>query len=459
MIRKARLYISILTLLILLIQSCKVGPNYVSPTIYSPQNYRIDFPSDTTIANMPWWELFNDTVLQNIIQTTLINNRDLRVAGLRIQESELKMGIVRRHLYPSVDYVANMSAVATTDGGEGFSYPSLSVSWEADLWGKFKRMNEAALQEYLATEQGYRSITIELVSAVATSYLYLRDIDNRIAISVRMAEVWQSNLEIVKSRNKAGLVSGVNVDQAEIQLNEALISVKVNERLRAQTENSISILMGLPPQDIARGDELQDQIFPPQLPVGIPSELLSRRPDVLQAENMLKAQSERIGIAEALRYPSLVLSAEMGSQLITVLPAIATLTAQLTGPIFNAKANKRRVEVEKNRTEQVLNQYEQTYLNALREVEDAMIAVDKYQQEYELRVNQIESSNSAVTLSWIRYESGLTGYLEILDLQRSQFNAYLEASKSLQLQLSSTVNLYKALGGGWIPGQDTIIVR
>lgn len=459
MIRKTSYFIFLSMLSLLFISSCKVGPNYVAPEVVSPHSYRVDFPSDDSIANMPWWEMFKDTVLQNIIKTTLSNNRDLRVAGLRIQESELQMGIVRSNLYPNLGYAVNQHFVATTDGREDFTYPTVSLSWEADLWGKFKRMNEAALQEYLATEQGYRSLTTELIAIVASDYLFLRDIDNRIAISEKMAEAWQSNLDIVNSRKKAGLVSGVNVEQAEIQLNEALISIKVNERLRTQTENSISMLMGLPPQNIPRGKELQNQLFPPQLPVGIPSEILSRRPDVLQVENSLKAQSERIGVAEALRYPSLVLSADMGSQILTVLPAIATLSAQLTGPLFNFKANKRRVEVEKNRTEQVLNEYEQTYLNALREVEDAMIAVVKYQQEYELRMRQMKSADIAVKLSWIRYKSGLTGYLEVLDLQRSQFNSYLEASKSLQLQLSSTVQLYKALGGGWLPSQDTISVN
>jgi len=435
----------------LFVSGCSVGPNFTKPIVDAPESYRMDYPADTSFVNMPWWELFKDTVLQNIIFTTLENNRDLKVAALRMQESELQMGIVRSNLYPQISYSAGGSFEASTDGSSGDFSPALGLSYEIDLWGKFKRLNEAAFQEYLATEEAYRSITIALISNVASYYLLLRDIDNRIVISEGMAKTWQSNLDIVESKYKAGIVSGVNVDQAEIQVYEAIASISVNERLRSQTENSISILMGVPPQSIPRGTELEYQIFPLEFPVGVPSELLSRRPDIQQAERRLMAQSERIGVAEALRYPSLTLSADMGAQLVSSPLGFVSLGAQLLGPIYNAKANKRRVEIEKNRTGQLLNAYEQTFLLAMGEVEDAMIAVEKYKEVYETRVKQMESANSAVKLSWIRYESGLTGYLEILDLQRSQFTSYLAASLALQQQLSSTVNLYKALGGGWNP--------
>ncbi len=444
---------SILFLLLIsfCVLSCKVGPNFVSPELASPANYRTAFQSDTSIANMAWWDLFQDTVLQNIIRTTLENNRDLRVSALRVQENELRTRVVRSNLYPRLDYSAGGSASATTDGSSADFTPNVRLSYEVDLWGKLNRLSEAALQEYLASEQAYRSITIELISAVASNYLLLRDIDNRIIISEQMAETWQSNLDIVESKYRAGLVSGVNVDQAEIQLFEALASIRTNERLRSQIENGISILMGLPPQSISRGIPLQDQILAPELPVGLPSELLSRRPDILQAERSLNAQSERIGVAEALRYPTLKLSADMGAEIATSPLGFVSLGAQLFGPLINAKAFRNKVEIEKNRTEQLLNIYEQTFLLALAEVEDAMVAVEKYEQEYEIRVSQMESANSAVELSWIRYESGLTGYLEILDLQRSQFSSHLQASEALQLQLTSSIKLYKALGGGWNP--------
>ncbi len=448
---EGRILIVFSVVIALLVSSCSVGPNFTKPVVDTPEAYRMEYSADTSFVNMAWWELFKDTVLQDIILTTLENNRDLKVAALRMQESELHMGIVRSNLYPQINYSAGGSFEASTDGSSGDFSPGVGLSYEIDLWGKFKRLNEAALQEYLATEEAYRAITIALISNAANYYLLLRDIDNRIVISEGMAKTWKSNLEIVKSKNKAGLVSGVNVDQAEIQVYEAIASISINERLRSQTENSLSILMGVPPQSIPRGTDLEDQVFPPELTVGVPSELLSRRPDIQQAERRLMAQSERIGVAEALRYPSLTLSADIGAAFTGSPAGFASLGAQLLGPIYNAKANKRRVEVEKNRTEQLLNSYEQTFLLAMGEVEDAMIAVEKYKELYETRVRQMESANSAVELSWIRYESGLTGYLEILDLQRSQFSSYLAASLALQHQLTSTVDLYKALGGGWNP--------
>ena len=450
-----------LTSMLFIIQSCRVGPDYITPSVYSPESFRSDFPSDTSIANVPWWELFGDTVLQNLIQRALDNNNNLQVSIARIQEAEASMGIVRADLYPRIDYSADgIAAGITTDGASYASLtPALSVSYEVDLWGRIHRLSESALQQYFATEEAYRSITIGLVASVANGYLLLRDLDNRLIISENTADIWKSNLDIVQARNNAGIVSDVDVNQAQIQLDEALASIETYERLRVQTENSISILLGVPPQDIPRGLKLKEQIFPPELPVGLPSDILNQRPDIMKAENDLHAQSERIGAAEALKYPQLILSANLGAQIANPTAGFATLGAQLLGPLFNAKANRKRVDVEIARTEQLLSNYKETFIVALKEVEDAMVAVQRYQREHEIRLGQVESAQNAVKLSWVRYENGLTNYLEILDLQRSEFSSQLKASEALQLQLTSTVDLYMALGGGWVPGQDTIYQR
>jgi len=451
----------ILLILGIHIQSCRVGPDYVRPSVYSPDSYRSDFPTDTSIANTPWWELFGDTVLQNLIYTALENNNNLQSAIARIQSAEAQMGIVRADLYPRIDYNVGGTAVGITTDGASYANltPVATVSYEVDLWGRIHRLSESALQQYYSTEEAYRTILITLVASVATSYMQLRDIDNRLLISENTAKTWRDNLEIVQARNNAGIVSEVDLNQAQIQLDEALASIESNMRLRAQTENAISILLGLPPQDIPRGLELKEQIFPPQLPVGLPSDILNRRPDILKAENDLHAQSERIGAAEALKYPQLILSANLGAQIANPSAAFGALSAQLLGPLLNAKANRRRVEVEIARTEQLLQNYEETFITALREVEDAMVAVERYQNEHQIRTNQVNSAQNAVTLSWVRYENGLTSYLEILDIQRSAFSSQLKASQALQLQLSSTIDLYTALGGGWVPGQVTVYVR
>lgn len=444
--------------ILMVFYSCKLGTNYSRDVKTETGSYRQDFPDGESIANTPWWELFGDSTLTNLIWTALENNNDLNAAIARIKESRANLAIVRADLYPRINYGAEATSSANTDasGLTNDANGVVNISYTVDLWGRISRLNEAALQEYLATEEAYRSLTIIIVSEIASAYLILRDLDNRLIISERTTETWQSNLEIVETRFRGGFVSEVDVNQAKIQLFEAKTAIQTFIRLRAQTENAISALMGLPPQSISRGLALQEQMFPPELPTGLPSELLDRRPDILTAEHQLHAQTARIGAAEALKYPSLTLSADMGMQFIDPTLGFAALGAQVLGPIFNNSANKKRVEVEKARTEQLMYNYENIYINALREVEDAMIAVETYQNEFDLRREQVNAAEYAAQLSWIRYDGGLTSYLEVLDLQRSSFTSQLLASESLQLQLTSTIQLYKALGGGWVPAQDSL---
>lgn len=445
-------------LLSIFVYSCKLGPNYTRTTSITQESYRQNFSTESSIANTPWWEMFGDTTLIELIEIALENNNDLQASIARIKEARASVDIVRADLYPRINYAVDGSSSFDTEnsGAANDLTGVVNVSYIVDIWGKIARLSEAALQEYLATEESYRALTILIVAEVANAYIVLRDLDNRLSISEKTSETWQSNLEIVEARFKGGFVSEVDVNQAKIQLSEALTAVQTFLRLRAQTENAISILLGLPPQSIPRGLPLLEQVFPPELPAGLPSELLDRRPDVLAAERRLHAQTARIGAAEALKYPSLTLSADMGAQFVNPTVGFAALGAQILGPIFNNSANKRRVEVEQARTEQLLNNYEFTFLNALREVEDAMIAVQTYENEFELRRNQVLDAEEAARLSWVRYDGGLTSYLEVLDLQRSSFNSRLKASETLQLQLTSTVRLYQALGGGWVPEQDSI---
>jgi multidrug efflux system outer membrane protein len=346
---------------------------------------------------------------------------------------------------------------ARTDAGDNVPtrdvFLAADVFYEVDLWGKIRRSNEAAVQELLATEEAYRVVTITLVADVASLYLRLRDLDNRLDISERTVDAREESLEIIRVRQEAGMIPEVDVNQAEIQVYDAEASVEAFKRLRAQTENAISVLLGRTPESIRRGLALSEQAFPPNIPVGLPSELVQRRPDILQAERRLAAQTARIGVAEAMKFPSLSLTGTAGVSGDLTDGGLATgflgLGASLLGPIFNAGKNQRRVEIEVARTEQLINQYEQTILTAFREVEDAIVATYTYQAEYEARRRQVDAAVNAANLSWVRYEGGLTSYLEVLDLQRSEFSAELAASQALQLQLASVVELYKALGGGW----------
>jgi len=437
---------------------CKMGPDYVQPPVPQPETYRETAPSGESIANVEWWDLFHDPVLQDLIQVALDENRDLRIALARIAEARAQAGFTKADLYPRVDLAAGANLVeARTDEGDNVPtrdvFLAADVFYEVDLWGRIRRSNEAAVQELLATEEAYRVVTITLVADVASLYLRLRDFDNRLDISERTVDAREESLEIMRVRFDAGVISEVDVNQAEIQLYQAQAAVEVYKRLRAQTENAISVLLGHTPEEIQRGLALGEQTFPPEIPVGLPSELVQRRPDILQAERQLAAQTARIGVAEALKFPSLSLTGTAGVSGDLTDGGLATgflgLGASLLGPIFNAGKNQRRVEIEVARTEQLLNQYEQTILTAFQEVEDALVATFTYQAEYEARQRSVEAAINAASLSWIRYEGGMTSYLEVLDLQRSQFNAELSASEALELQLASVVQLYKALGGGW----------
>lgn len=445
-------------LVISALTGCKLGPDYVQPPVPQPETYRQPAPPGESIANLAWWELFRDSVLQDLIRVALEENRDLRVALARIAEARAQAGFARADLYPRVDVAAGGDlAEARTDEGDAIPtrdvFLAADVFYEVDLWGRIRRSNEAALQELLATEEAYRAVTITLVSDVASLYLQLRDLDNRLDIAERTVSAREESLEIIRVRYDAGMISEVDVNQAEIQLYDAEASVKSFERLRVQTENAINVLLGRSPDAIPRGLPLAEQVFPPTIPVGLPSELVQRRPDILQAERQLAAQTARIGVAEALKFPSLSLTGTAGvSADLTdggVTTGLLGLTANLLGPIFNAGKNERRVEIEVARTEQLLNNYEQTILTAFREVEDALVATYTYQAEYEARQRQVQAAVNAADLSWVRYEGGMTSYLEVLDLQRSEFSAELAASQTLQLQLASVVQLYKALGGGW----------
>ena len=449
--RQLRSYITLIFGTFLLF-GCRLGQVYERPEDIQDESYRFEVEEGVSIANMPWWQLFGDQVLIQLIETGIENNLDLKTAYARINEAEAQLGVVRANLYPRINYGGDGTLSDTTVEGAQFSKSAnvfANVSYQVDLWGRFRNLSDAALNEYLATEEAYRSLTLVIVSNVAQAYLLLRDLDNRLYIANRTAETWKENLDIVEARFRAGMISEVDLRQSEIQVQEALTTIQTFTRLRVQTENSISILLGLPPMDIERGLTLQEQIFPPVLPTGLPSELLDRRPDILAAERRLEAQTFRIGAAEALQYPTLNLNADLGVIFANSTDFFYDLGAQVLGPIFNSNENKRQLEIEKARSEQLLLTYESTFLNALKEVEDARIAVETYKKEFEARSRQVQAASKALELSWVRYESGVTSYLEILDLQRSQFNSLLNASETLQLQLTSSVQLYQALGGGW----------
>ena len=435
--------------LLVLAASCRFGPTYQRNEKFKQESFRFSAEQSASIADTPWWDLFKDSVLTALIDSALNNNLNLEASVSRIRQAEAQLGVVRANLFPRVNYAASGSYSFSTEENQSAITGVIPISYQVDLWGRFKNLNDAAYYDYLATEEAYKNITINLISTIANAYFLLRDLDNRLLIAENTAKSWEDNLEINLARNKAGLISEVAVNQAIIQVEEAKTSIQTFHRLRVQTENSISILLGKPPMNIPRGLPIFEQVLPPQPPTGIPSSLLDRRPDLLVAERNLQAQHFRVGATEALQYPSLTLTADLGASFLNPAVAFADLGAQIFGPIFNSQENKKLYEIELEITEQLFLSYQNTFINAIREVEDGLVAVETYNNELASRIKQVEASNSALNLAWVRYDNGVTSYLEILDLQRSAFNSELKASETMQLKLSSIVNLYVALGGGW----------
>lgn len=448
---RSGLWIVLFAIIALQFESCKVGADYERQEMEGPVVYTQEFPKDSSISNLPWWQLFQDSVLVDLIHTALVNNKSIQVAISRIEEAQLQIDIAEADYYPAIGYNAYGASVVNSEisGASNQAGGGLNVSYTVDLWQKIKTMNKIALQNYFATEEAYKALNISVVSAVAGAYVSLRDVDNRLVIAEKTAQSFQENLDVMQARFNAGFISEVDLSQSKIQVSEAKTAVEIFDRSRGQIQNAISVLLGRAPTNIPRGLVLYEQISLPEIPVGLPSELIDRRPDIRQAENRLHAQTLRIGVAEALKYPSLTLSLDMGAQLVNPSFLFADLGAQLLGPIFNAGRLQRNVEVEEARTRQLLLDYESSYLFALQEVEDAMIAVKTYGREYELRDEQMRMATKASQLAWVRYDGGLTSYLEVLNLQTSQFNAELKASEAFKNELTSIISLYEALGGGW----------
>ena len=447
--------------LMILLGGCALGPDYERPEIDTPASYIQPVEEGESFANMPWWGVLQDPQLQALIRTALKENKDLGIATSRIEEFRAVLGVTRADQFPTVDLGARGNR---GDYGDATSTPGIQESYrlsgdvffEVDLFGKLRRATEAARAQLLATEEARRSVTISLVANVASTYMFLRDMDARLEIAQRTVKLRKDSLDIIQARFDKGIVSRLDLNQAQIELAIAAVAVAAARREVAQTENLLSILLGRNPGSIVRGLALKQQIIPPAIPTGLPSELLQRRPDVLSSEARLAAQTALIGVAEASRWPSLSLTGALGfeSSELSDLTASGSdfwnLGVDLLAPIFNAGRNSSRVDAERARTEQALLAYQQTVQRAFREVEDALVAARTYRDEYIARQRQVEAANNAAMLSRARYNGGVTSYLEVLVTEQSQFTAELAESQTLRLYINAIIELYKALGGGWV---------
>lgn len=461
-------YISFISIVILIgMFGCKVGPDFETPVVQTEPYFRYDSLREDTVINLMWWELFQDEQLQALIKVAIEENKDVRIAAARVEESRAYLGYNKADLWPKFGYEAsasrsNLNLLGTgTNSPQNVIYAGAPVmSWELDFWGKYRRSTEAARAEMFASQYSLRTVLISLISEVAANYFMLLDFKNRYAISKDTYESRQQSTDLIQARFDKGIVPELDLNQAQIQEAIAASAVPNYERAVAITEHALSILLGRNPGAITVSDSLSKDLLPPGIPAGIPSELLQRRPDILEAEQLAAAQTARIGVAQAMRFPSISLTGLLGIAS-TSLSGISiagngawSASAGLLGPIFEFGKNKRRVEIERKRAEQLVYAYENTVLGAFKEVEDALVEVHTYGTEIDAVLRRMKAANNAMDLSWARYNGGVTSYLEVLYQENEKFNAQLRASEVFMEQLNAYVKLYKALGGGWISEEE-----
>jgi len=458
-------YFLVLLLLFWGILGCSFGPKHKKPEMDIAPDYRFSEISqpDSTI-NLKWWELFQNPALDTLVQVALEGNKNILIALSRIDEARATYGFTKADLLPKLDIQAGASRGTLFNGIELESetnnfFISPVVNWELDFWGKYRKASEAAKAEFLATQYSLRTLQISLISDVASSYFLLLDYQNRLKISQKTLRLRDESLRIITRRFEEGIIPEIDLFQAKIQREIAASAIPIFQRYIGQTENALSILLGELPRSFLAQDSLEILISPPDVPPGLPAALLERRPDIAQAEMILKAQTARIGVAQALRLPAINLTAALGFvsddlSKITDGDPSWSISGSLFGPIFNFNKNVRRVDIEKARTQQALFGYENTVLQAFRDVQDALLAVRTYREQLASKERELFSAQGAARLSRSRYDKGVTSYLEVLESDRTLFTVELEYSELRQLSLNSYVRLYKALGGGWISREE-----
>lgn len=456
-IKHAYLFLAV----ILLSVSCMVGKKYQKPTAPANISYRDSVATDT-IPLAKWFDVYKDTALAAMIKTTLDSNRDLLAAAARVEEARSQTAVVKANSLPSFSYSAQaggghagQSAKDVAAGIEGGLLSAFGVlNWELDLFGKLKHNTRSFQAQFLASENNRNALQVSLVAEVATDYFLLRDLDNRLYIAQQTLENRQERTKIISDRFDKGYVPELDKLQAQQQEVIAAATIPSIQRQIVQTENAIRLLMGMGPGKVSRGYSNFDQTLSPDIPVGLPSQLLERRPDIMAAEKTLQAQFEQVGVAQANRFPTISLTGILGfasPQLSSFLSdgLVANGFGNITGPIFQFNQRKNIVEVEKRRTEQVAYQYQQAVLAAFGDVDNALNNYKTFSDEYEQRRIQMDVADRALKLSKARYDFGYTSYIEVILMENNLFDAQLQASQALQGKLNSIVLLYKSLGGGW----------
>ncbi|HXN42219.1 MAG TPA: efflux transporter outer membrane subunit, partial [Myxococcaceae bacterium] len=449
-----------------LLAGCAIGPDYQRPPVTEPPTFRGQATAEAaSLADLPWWEVFQDTILKNLITEALGRNYDVKIAAARVQEARAQVGVARSEYFPAIDYNVGAQrtrfsgAVLGLQGAEpstnNLYFGVLSASWEIDIWGRIRRSNEAARASLFATEDARRGVWLTLVSDLGQAYFELLALDVRLDIARNSTDAYQGTYSVFQDRLQGGVASKLETSRAEGALGQAQATIPQLESDIVAKENQISILLGRSPGPLARGMPMYEQAVVPTVPAGLPSALLERRPDLRQAEQKLVGANANIGVAKAAFFPQLSLTALFGraspevSALTGGTATIWAVAGMLSGPIFEGGKNLSNYRVSKAQWEQAKFQYEQAVLTALREVSDALTQLGKLSDAETGQARAVKALEQAVAYAMDRYRHGFASYFEVLEAQQQLYPAQNTLAQIRRDRLLAYVQLYKALGGGW----------
>lgn len=448
--------ICIVALLSLLLGGCTVGPKYKRPEVQPPATFYTEQQSSAnSVADLAWWDLFKDPVLQSLIREALAKNYDMQLALARVEQERALLGVTRSQYYPQVGYGGGISGQDSPiiPNHTYYSY-GFTTFWEIDLFGRLRKLNEAQRAAYFSSEEARRSVRLLVVSDVAQGYFQLRALDEQTEIAVQTVKSFQETLDIFQHKFEGGLASGLEVARARAALKNVSATIPDFARQIVAQENGLNLLLGRNPGPIARGSALADQYDPPDVPAGLPATLLARRPDLLEAEQNLIAANANVGVAKANFFPTISLTGLLGG----VSPQLSeltgagrawTLAGNLAGPLFTAGRLKNEYRASVAQRDQAKISFERAVTQAFGEVSTSLSAHQNLANAYREQLSSVEAYRDSVRLSTIRYDSGLSSYLEIID---AQIQMYPAQSATVNYDLGrkvALVDLYRALGGGW----------
>lgn len=458
--------LALLPSLVLIVSGCAVGPNYVRPKVNAPADFRgaEGAAQQASYADLPWWEVFKDDQLKSLIDTALANNYDLAIAVSRVEQARQLAAVARSQYLPAVNYsvgasdgknefVGSIAPGSVTTKGAFLAVGS--AAWEADIWGRIRRLNESARAQYLSTEEARRGVMLTLTSGVAQAYFQLLGLELQLQIAKETTASFTDTLSLFTQRYEGGVASKLDTSRAEAAQAATAATIPEYERQIALQENVISVLLGSNPQSIVHTSRLLDEIVPPDIPVGLPSALLERRPDVLAAEQQVRASNAQVGVAIANFFPQIGLTTLLGhastplSQITAGSGNLWSVAGNFTGPIYQGGALTAQKRQAVAAWQQAKLQYEQTALNAFTDVSNALISHQKFEAIRIEQARSVAAYQQAVTVSLQRYRAGKANYFEVLDAQQQlypqqTFLAQTELNRRLVI-----VQLYLALGGGW----------